>query len=136
MSNVKLKNSLYRLLIERIADGTFPQGVEIEARLQERRIWVDITNAPFYLYKTDKITITPDSYMVNLSIGSVLGEDPNYTDEANDLIKRMTEMAREHLASQCRVIVTGDTRWIRKQVNAWRAPAAPAARSEEVSIPV
>jgi hypothetical protein len=104
MSTVKLKNQVAKALAAAVLDGRLAQGVLVRCRLSDRRLWVDILDAPFDVLKPENIT--EHGYRLALNIGG--GPDTSHTEQGIVLRSQVTNIARTiasgalvHFDSQC-----------------------------------
>lgn len=84
MSAIKLKNDIVRKLRAAVGAGTLPAGVEFEAQLKNRRIWVHIVAAPFDALKPGRITL--GDHFMSYALSLMAPPEKDHTPEACKLL--------------------------------------------------
>jgi hypothetical protein len=108
MSAVKLKNAVVKAVNAAIATGEIPKGTVVNARLSNRRIWLDIDAAPVDVLLPERIEQSPHGFSV-FSVILMAPDEKNYTPEGIALKAQVARIASAicpqglyvHFTSKC-----------------------------------
>lgn len=126
MSHVKTKNAVLKMLYAAVAAEALPKCT-FETALDQGRIEVAITSAPFPCLKDECLTLNKDgthSFVINL-FGS--GDKSSYTPECEALVESVKALVRSTVdGTGARFWVHASSKWINAQAFAKRVANARA----------